>query len=570
MPILTSSHQGKSNYAQTTIFLKGPHKFLIYPIDIDEKTTVCSILNEMKNIIKDDKKYEIVWPERDASNRIKEVHSLFGDEKIFKYARKKTNNSTKLQDLMNRCDLWMVSSDSFYQTRIFFNPYIKLVLGIPCGYLDLYPNMEKDTVADLERLIKMSLQIGVDDDRFALYGFNNPEMNLKVKSLSKGDHLSFLQKEYESSVVEKFHFWQYMVRPEIEGSLNLGVERETTLRIQNVDDYRKHLPYRTMAKVRVTQQGTTLFIWDGKVDDDNGHGKRNLLMKIENIHKCQFKNVINGEDQTFGIEIKSLYGINYLFSKQKNRIVRWMIHLRKATPSSEILEPVWMGIGDDAILLEEDKNNALKNVALASTKEGSKSIFGKMFKNSNKTQETPSTGKSNRLLNSLWNKVSRSGPDEKGRIKKIKEEVEEAQDEYDIAAGIPSSPSPDLFEVQTQPPLTNQKPISPRPLLNRPTPPVQRSDFLASLPSSTIILGSTDAIHDKKKRNTKKVTFQINEWDDWRDQITNLEQMNANKSVDDCDEIMAKDEGIMAKIDPTLLNALKSNPSLKSLISEMQ
>lgn len=582
----TSTPTTKTEYEQTRIYLKGPNKFLLYPIDIDEKTNVLSILNEMKSILKDDKKYEIVWPERDASNRIKKVHSLFDDEKIFKYSRKKRDgmDSTKLKDLMSRCDLWMVPADPFYQTRIFFNPYIKLVLGLPCGYLDLYPNMLTDTVADLERLIKIALQIKEDDDRFSLFGFNNPTKEaLKVKMLSKGDRISSLQEEFESSVVEKFHFWQFMVRPEVEGSLNLGVERETTLRIQSVEDYRKHRPYKTMAKVRVAQQGTTLSIWNYKdvTGDDNGNGK-NLMLKLENIHLCQLKTVIDDDDQIYGIEIKSWNSINYLFSKQKSRIVRWMIHLRKATPSSEILEPVWMGLDEEIVDLkkdvkldsinEEGNESINKSVDNMSSKEPSKSIFGKMFKNSTKTQSLQSADKKgNRLLNSLWNKISRNGPEEKERLESRKMDVEEALGEYEIAAGLPSSPSPLFLEVQETPksPLADQKPISPRPLTSRPPPPVQRNDFLSSLPSSTILLGSTDPKMERKKKNSKKVTFQINEWDDWKDQIASLQQIEESKEKGE-EENKQEQQGIIAQINPVLLNALKSSPSLRSLINEIE
>lgn len=260
--------------------------------------------------------------QRDAQGRITGLAPVGSEEAMINYASASLLEEDQLErDCFAQCHLWIVKE----AVRVFFNPYIRMVLGLSQWYLDL-PADEIMTAADLEVFLRECLQVAPGDDRFALYG--NYRSHVSIVE-GKASVLKLTAKEDETGIGAKF--WQFMMRPEAEDQAHLGITRQSILWLQEPGAVLGSKSY------WCTLQGITLFYF-------REPGDLASRKAITNLDQCQviYRGGSRGK-KSYSFDIVTPEGQLYRCkSPSKRRIEKWIRFLKRCHRTVEINEPLTM------------------------------------------------------------------------------------------------------------------------------------------------------------------------------------------------------------------------------------
>jgi hypothetical protein len=234
--------------------------------------------------------------------------------------------------LFSECDLWVVNKET--RIRVFFNPYTRMVLGLPMWFLDLYC-APSDHVLELELLLRACLTLGPQENRFALYGNYRSHCSMLVGSA----HVLDLVREEDK---ENVKFFQYMMLPEHEMHAHLGISRQSALLL--------HETGLTLGSKRFwfTLQGTSLFYFKSPTD-------RGWNRVITNIDECQIVyRGGNNQKTNYSFDIVETDGtVHRCKSHSKRRVEKWVKCLQRCHASREINEPITMDMIDAMTAAQE-------------------------------------------------------------------------------------------------------------------------------------------------------------------------------------------------------------------------
>lgn len=316
------------------------------PVDVDESTLIGDLISTLApHAAEAGSDLGMVYAERDVFGRVRRTIPLDGEERAIDYHRPGPSpapcsgdeqgdlhdQSTEIEleekepifSFATDCSLWLVDRASLI--RVFFNPYIRMVLGLPMWYLDLYV-ARSTTATELETEIMGNLGLEGGDDRFALYG--NYTSHVSVVEGGANVLALNMQEEHPSP-----KFWQFMMRPEREMQRHLGVTRQSILWARD-----SAMPFRSH-KYWFALQGTTLLYFKSEKD-------RTWSRSIEDIDQCEV--IYRGSDRSnnaYCFDIIDTEGNQHRFkSHSKLRVEKWIKTLKRTHRSCEINEPITMEV----------------------------------------------------------------------------------------------------------------------------------------------------------------------------------------------------------------------------------
>ncbi|PJF17548.1 hypothetical protein PSACC_02647 [Paramicrosporidium saccamoebae] len=318
----------------------------VRPYAIDESVTIGQLLSEYG------KGCQMIHAQRDVFKRVVRTVPVDRKDPAIKYCRPPREEEEVIEDsystkddessensldettgaMFNECDLWVVDKES--RIRVFFNPYTRMVLGLPVWFLDLYC-APSDHILELELLLRACLTLGPQENRFALYGNYRSHCSMLVGSANA---LALVREED----AENSKFFQYMMLPEHETQAHLGITRQSALLL--------HETGLTLGSKRFwfALQGTSLFYFKSPTD-------RGWKKAITNIDECQ---IIyrggNNQKTSYSFDIVETDGTAHRCkSHSKRRVEKWVKCLQRCHTSREINEPITMEMIDAMTAAQE-------------------------------------------------------------------------------------------------------------------------------------------------------------------------------------------------------------------------
>jgi hypothetical protein len=228
--------------------------------------------------------------------------------------------------------------DTQCETVVFFNPYFRMLTGLPFSHMSLFPATSL-TVSDFNRQVRQRLGLDPEDERFALYGFYGKHVGRLEDRLVVHELRLTWEGRSVSRKERKVGFFQFQVVPEMADQEILGIERASWLFVKREAGF-----WQTNRKLYCVLKGTTLFMYKSNQSHE-------LVEKIADIDACRVSstgsNLLHTRHHFQVIESavssnrKQQHPVSYIFSSPyQSRVRKWLRVLGRCRRTYESQVPV--------------------------------------------------------------------------------------------------------------------------------------------------------------------------------------------------------------------------------------